>query len=406
MLAKEFFTSFFNCIRRPKLCLLMLWYCLIFYSCSNNPNNSSIIYIEDSFYEKRVPIASWTKNQKFLKLQTTKDVLMSGVSKLLITDSLIFIFERKQSNIFCFDQNGKFKFKILNLENKHGESFEYIKDIAWDRYHSELYIVDTNANKLYVYSDSGVYLRTIQPKIRPSSIFRVNPKSWVIHNTFTGSPEHPDKLYILDNTFQQVINSAISGDLMSSSITVSNPFIMADSSVHFLQGFDNNIYEIYNDNTVFPKYKIDFGQLNFGDRANTLPRQQIMRTFMRQDFAGIPANYNENAEYIGFTYSRNGNEYLKGSRFVLIKKDNMTTKLSFQKQFLNSIEIPKPIFLHESKFVSVLDFYKINSNDEDFLNSQKMSGRSKSYGWYQSFDSIKHNTKSLDNPILMYYEVK
>ncbi|MFT6872862.1 MAG: hypothetical protein ACJAVN_001874 [Roseivirga sp.] len=348
----------------------------------------------------------WTSDHSFLKLESPEQILIGEVSKLLVTDSFIFILDRKRQTIYSFDQQGSFKFVIKALDNDQGEQFEYLRDIAWDQFNKQLSIVDSNANKIYIYDEKGNYLNTIKPLIRPSSIYRLTKDSWVVNNAFAGSADHPDKLYVLDNAFQKKISSQIEPDIMSGSITVPNPFITYQGQVKFIHGFDNNLYSISSNSTVKTEFSINFKSLDFSEKLKTLSRQEVMRTFMRQDYAGLVVNYLETEDYIGFTYSRNGQVDIKGSRFILFDKETSSQQVIFRKQQLGNIQISKPESFYGDRFISDIDFYSINENDEEKLEDEEMRGRSTVHGWYNNLEDIKRITKTLDSPILFYYKPK
>lgn len=394
--------------RRPVISLCSFFsLLLVISSCSTKTEDTlKTIFVNDSAYLSNISMEDWTTAHSFLKLESPEEILIGEVSKLLVTDSFIFIFDRKQMNIYSFDQEGNFKFAIKELNNDQGEQFEYLRDIAWDKYNKELLVVDSNANKIYIYDNQGNYLKTIKPTVRPSSIYRLNEKSWAINNAFAGSDDHPNKLYILDNTFQEELSSEIVPDPMSGSITVPNPFISFEGQTKFIHGFDNNLYTIGGNSTIKTQLNIDFKALDFSEKIKTLSRQEIMMTFMRQDYAGMIVNYLETQNYIGFTYSRNGQVNLKGSRFILFDKETTSQKVIFRKQQFKNIQIAKPEAFYADRFISDIDFYSINENDEEKLEAESMRGRSTVHGWYDNIEDIQRITKTLDSPILFFYKPK
>ncbi len=384
--------------------LTLVWLLLNMSSC--NPNEKSegcLIEVNVNDAVKSIYLEEIANDIKFLKLESKKDLLIAEVSKLAIGDSSIFIFDRKQASLFAFHINGQFKYVIKNPSSTDGRKFEYIRDIYYDSDLNHLFVVDANANVIYEFDNTGLLVNDIEPVIRPASIFRLTSSSWVVMNAWAGTPEYPEKLYVLNDDFSEILGSGISNS-KSGNITSPNPFTKHEDRVRFIHGLDNAVYEIHLD-TISQIGKVDFGSYYYDEALSEKPRMQMMMEFLEGDYAGLISNYFEFSDFITLNYTRAGLPRSEGAgRFVIFDK-NQNAVVQHGRNLVikkGDISIRFPLFRLGNSLGSYMDFYDLNKEDVFKANG---NGVNSDYGWYSDLETLKQVTGQYDSPILVFYNV-
>ena len=379
---------------------------LLFSSCKTSNEPAVTLSVNPDRASSKERFEDNTTNVSYLKLESSLDYIVSQVSKLYVADSLIFIFDRKQAHVFSFTMNGDFRFVVKEPDSEVGKKFEYIRDIHYDQYTGHLFIVDGNANLIYEFDDQGNYVQEMVPIVRPSAIFKLDEDTWIANNAWVGKGQYPDKIYLLNNGFNMVIDSGIEGSF--GNISLPNPIVKMGDRILFKHGFDANVYDLTEGRFEAIK-KVDFGKYNVTQKLLSQPNGQVMRNFLSGDFAGATSNYMESQENIVFTYTRGSKTRgQKRSRLMIMDSETLepilhTTELVFGE---NQLPISKPSFQYEGYFISTIDFYEINLFNEEAVGSKEKQGASDSKGWLKSFDEVQKLTKEYDSPVLMFYQFK
>ena len=381
----------------PLLLILLL-------SC-NQKKDKSLVKVEVDKFTSEQSFEDFASETSFLKLESTEGILIAEVTKLFISDSLIFIFDKRQSKVFSFDMEGSFRFLIDQPSEENGIKFEYIRDIFYDKQTKLLHVVDQNANKIYAFNQSGTLEKTVSPSVRASSIYRTNSGNWAINNAWAGSPDYPKKIYLLDSSFSKTLNSG-GNELPFGNITVPNPFISFNNTTRFIHGFDTKVYSVYNDE-ITTSYTIDFGKYNVTNELLSQPRKLLMSRFLKGEYAGIITNYVENKKVIAFAYTKGTSiAEQKRSRYFVYDKKKNAPLYHFRNLHSESQNIPiaYPSFNLKNQFVSVIDYYGLHPSTG--TQPKGIGQLSSQFGWFNSWQEVKAITKESDSPILVFYEIK
>jgi len=96
----------------------------------------------------------------YVPLETSKEILMGGGCKLNYASNEKFIFSDViPGDVFIFDRNGKI---YSHFNKKGGLGYTFITYIAYDEKRKELFILDGIINKIFVFSEKGVLLRSFR----------------------------------------------------------------------------------------------------------------------------------------------------------------------------------------------------------------------------------------------------
>ena len=106
-----------------------------------------------------IPIDELVDSIAVVQLETNDLCLISGIYKVLIYNGKYYILDRRQQNLFCFDQNGKFLHKI-GERGRGPQEYEYLGSIAIDPYNEQLLLVVPFGSVL-CYDLNGTFIEKI-----------------------------------------------------------------------------------------------------------------------------------------------------------------------------------------------------------------------------------------------------
>ena len=148
--------------------LLFLPILILFYGCQfggSKTTKTDDLYVVDisKKHPKKDIILQSIADIEYIPLETTDDVLLSGVCQLAyLSDKYVIVWEPRLYDIFIFDRNGK----IITHFNRKGagnEEYLMIKNIIFDEKNEEIFVFDNpNMYRILVYSIAGEYKRTIK----------------------------------------------------------------------------------------------------------------------------------------------------------------------------------------------------------------------------------------------------
>ena len=119
--------------------LLLVLFSLVFCSCIRKTTNGTIALEVSSNH-----ISDWKDKLVFDEchaLKGTDSIMLSSISKCLIDDEQIIIYDGKSRKIFAFRKDGQFIHQI-GCEGRANSEYMNVKDIAFSSDHSLLYILD------------------------------------------------------------------------------------------------------------------------------------------------------------------------------------------------------------------------------------------------------------------------
>lgn len=140
---------------------------IVFYGCQSNGSKTTkkgdfhVIDISKKHPKKDVSLQT-IANIEYLPLETTNDILLSGVCQLAhLSNKYIVVWEPRLYEVFIFDRSGK----IISHFNRKGEGNEeylMMRNILFDEDNEEIFVFDNpNTYRILVYSIAGEYKRTI-----------------------------------------------------------------------------------------------------------------------------------------------------------------------------------------------------------------------------------------------------
>jgi hypothetical protein len=223
---------------------------------------------------------------KYIPLETKDEALIGTIDKLYLNDNVIIVFDRKNKNIFLFDQKGTFIRQIGTYGQGPREYLEF-GDIYYDSRTNKIYCFERLKNKMFVYSLDGSIDKVIDSHFSFNSFIKVDKGYW-IYGCFQNNPEKYQLIYADDNL------STIKKGFFPQTAFV-NPMI----ETCFTEDSKGNKYFFYPSSNVIYKLNKDnvesFIALDFGSRG--LPYNEIIKAKDDKEYDKIVQT---TTNYVGF----------------------------------------------------------------------------------------------------------
>jgi hypothetical protein len=133
--------------------LLFLLVGILFPSCNTRDQPSSIDLTEN----QSVSVFDVFSDVKVIKLETAENNLINEIERIVFFDSRYYILDLRSQQIFCFDEDGRFVFKINSQGRGKGE-YHYITDFAIDEKTNQLVVLDPVVQRVHFFDLHGRFL--------------------------------------------------------------------------------------------------------------------------------------------------------------------------------------------------------------------------------------------------------
>lgn len=132
---------------------------ICFAMCTQKPQLDDAIFVDlDS--PVKASLFDYFHSVELIPLETSPEVLIVGISKIITQQDKYYVLDKNQSIIFVFDKMGKFVFKIAKKGQGAGE-YVFIQDFNINPFSGNLEILEAYGN-VHVYDLSGNYIETKQ----------------------------------------------------------------------------------------------------------------------------------------------------------------------------------------------------------------------------------------------------
>jgi len=255
--------------------IIILYNIIIFFtlSCNNDKNedynNHKYVGIKISPPQKNITKKASDLYDviKYIPLETNDDCIIGNVKKIIVNKNIFYILDPISKAIFCFNESGRFKFKIHSV-GRGPEDYKSIDDFSiHDDY---IYLLDVSLKKILKYNLNGKLTNIIKHEIYASQMEILPNKKSVFYCDFSANPltiEKKENFNFLITSFEK--NLKITKKLLpfSNNIDTGNLIGKArnifrhNDTLTIWESFDNKIYHFVNDR-FFPAYKLNFTNEN------------------------------------------------------------------------------------------------------------------------------------------------
>lgn len=205
-----------------------------------------------------IPYDSLIDEISFIHLETNEQCLIGETSQIVCTDSLIFISDKGVSkSIFCFDRQGKFKYKVGAVGQGPGEYAGYYCYITLSP--DKKYLVVMDWGKIIYYDYAGNFIKEVM--IPQNHALR--SVEFIDNNLagfeFSGNPEVDEKpMLSVYNEQKELIHSAFPTiETGSFILSPSYPLRKFGNELYFNLPYSDTFYKVTGE-SVSKAYKINF----------------------------------------------------------------------------------------------------------------------------------------------------
>jgi len=142
-----------NAITRQYGLLVIILAGIVLPSCNTKDQSSSIDLSEN----QSVSVFDVFSDVQVIKLETTENNLITDIRKIEYYNSRYYILDERSQQIFCFDEDGRFVFKIDSQGRGRGE-YHYITDFSIDRKNNQMVVLDPVVQRVHFFDLNGNYL--------------------------------------------------------------------------------------------------------------------------------------------------------------------------------------------------------------------------------------------------------
>lgn len=266
--------------------------CLLMSACDRPDNTTAVVAdqhttdISLSGFNGQIADSAYLKPRAEIFLETNDDALVSDVQRVLMDDSLIFIFDRSLAKISIFDIQGRHLRNVQNIGRGPNE-YQQVVDIFLDREAKQLVLLCDRPYKLQYYDYSGRLLRQVPTK----------------RLYLEGATTNDDLIYLrsyepLNDEVQRFHIHILDkdGEIKARHLSIDNHSVSINifpmwadflnggqAMTYFTRRFDNAIYQI-DGIEVLMKYLIDFKEYNLPKALFSKKSDDILTGLQSQEY--------------------------------------------------------------------------------------------------------------------------
>lgn len=330
-----------------------------------------------------------------IPLETNRFSAIAKIDKLIAVGDLLYILDKDQHKLFCFDKTGKYMF-LIDKKGSGPEEYSEISD--FDYYSNKLYLLDKIKFKLLVFNQDGKFNHVINLKRTSSEydsfgVLNKDNIALIAKGNYSLYIPKVSKefVHIFDmngNQKNRMIAKPESYNKRLSRFTIQKGIVRVNKLLYFQLPFDNRIYHI-NGDACFAKY-----YMNFSDNHNL--DKYIADNNLLNDDEFIQKIENDNTVIPNGVFSFN-------NKYMIFSADLNKKKVLYMYEYEHKI--------CEMFDLSIFRMF-MSGNNEVFLTIESNSLNAIRYSNIQgkAIDKIRKiidrlNIKIDDNPLLIRLKI-
>ena len=350
------------------------------------------IYINPEI-NRKIGLDDLYSDYQFIRLETNTNALIGFVDKLEIFHDRIYIFNRSASgsSIFCFNNQGKFLYKIANHGQGPGETV-FMMDFSINKNNNTLWIGD-DARKILEYDLDGHFIKEYRTGFSINNIACIdsNDDLFAIRFGYYKDKNYGFAIYSLQND-RAIAHRMYASDFER--ICGGESMSFCGKNLLYGFGFTDTLFQVTNQNFI-PLYALDFGK-------HRIPKEmysnKISKNFIAEinkpsnEYAGLITRAIENESYLKFMYSFCGKNQISVYSKSRKKIINISNVLIDDKE--NDIS---QFLIHnegDTCFSIIYPHQLIDTYDEG-ANQVEL------YGICKNVNQLKSELKPDDNPVVI-----
>ncbi len=278
-------------MKQTTIYIIILFFLSILNGCKKQIQKTNQVHIDIDNISNNTSIFDIFETIEVIPLETIEASLIQEIKKVVYFKYKYYIFDRRQSQVFIFNQNGKF---ISKIENKGLGPNQYIdvSDFDIDKENNKILLLSTIKNELHEYDIKGDFLQIHNlPLIKDGPYVYMKCINSDVIAFWTYDYNNRLKIYsknknrFIHEDFPETRN--FYGKIATPVFPYKN---------YLTRSIDNNVYEISQDGKTSIAYTWDFGKLNISLNKLKIPSieesnpKEIMRN-MEKAYSSEIINY-------------------------------------------------------------------------------------------------------------------
>lgn len=314
--------------------------------------NSGVIRLDNIFKGSEIP-SSIIKQEKVILLETTKESLIGKIDEIEIFNNRIYILDKMQKSIICFDMLGKYLFRIKSIGKGPGE-YMAINHFTINTRTNE--IICLGVYKYIYFTTDGQYVKEKKAKMHYSSIFYYNHHYFLMAAKRSEAWQKRGNNFIIKDENLKTIKEFLNTNgyeivrprnmlYVKDNDLIMNPIKVIDSrSVGFKVTCPdvNTVFKIDTSLNYVPKYYFDYGKDNpkFDSDGNLTSGVKLFSSILETDTHMFFQHTSKKSKYIYFTvYDKNSKKYYSGNKFDNGRIVSLGFFTTTQNQFVQIIDV-------------------------------------------------------------------
>jgi len=234
--------------------------------CTPKPKTGDAIFADLDRPEK-ASLFDYFHSIELIPLETSSDILITGISKIIYHQEKYYALDKPQSIIFVFDKTGKFLFKIATKGQGAGE-YSFIQDFTINSFSDNLEILEPYG-RIHIYDLSGNFIETKRiayPGFKVAHSFTaLDCATYVLHSKY-----EPKKIIYFNLDEQKLLHEEFEEDMSIGSY--SNIPYQYQNDWFFFRPFHPVVYKM-GKKQLEVAFQFDFGKYTKEGRTAVLSKE-------------------------------------------------------------------------------------------------------------------------------------
>lgn len=363
-------------------------------------SKSEIIDITEGLNQKGtdIKLSEVCNEIQYCFLETSDECLIDKIDKIMIDDSLIFIYNKHQ--FFIFNLSGKFKRKIGKLGKGPGE-FLRIMDFTINNNKNLIFIYDSDQQKIICYDYKGFFKFEFKIGSYPTRIACINHDFLILSYVLPDFIANENYGFSKFDMQGNLINKFFDRSSEDAKTSMSSTFLARlNHYCDSLTYWEINLDVIFrlDKGKLIPRYTVDYESNNSAKDMNVISENIFRYSYFietKKYLFFLRGIYNEKIKHLMY------NKDTKEIKNVLFPTKDLN--LMLRTGFINDIDGGFPFLpydaLENGRLYCTFYPYELkNLVENNIYGNIKIQNQKQQEQLYQR---IK-NSKTLDNPIIMF----
>ena len=222
--------------------------------CTKKQQNSAIYFVDFNLPEK-ASLFDYFSSIELIPLETSDDVLVASIAKIIQYQDKYYTFDVWQSIIFVFDSHGQFLYKINKKGQGPGE-YSFIEDFIINPFSGNLELLQAYGS-VNIYDLMGTYIETKRIEYDDFRVAHglasIDSNIYVFHSSFA-----PKKIIYFDLNNKELLHEDFEDSYRSGSFS-NNSFNFYNDNWFFFRPFHTGVYKLEK-NGLEEVFRFDFGK--------------------------------------------------------------------------------------------------------------------------------------------------